>query len=196
MLAPLFLVMIAEFKFVIHHLAVARPLHRGVGAAHAEAVGDVVDRLLAVDLGQFAQRLGVDPREFRHVVFGARGELELAARRLQDMQRKRHAVAHLPRLWNRRQYFGGGDILGQALILAAACRTALGPDRARQGRRRSAQHRREGRIALAVAIGGSGKIEQPQVVAVHQADLFPAAGSKCREFHRYLPCTFDKIYDH
>ena len=26
----------AELEFVVHHLAVARPLHRGVGAAHAE----------------------------------------------------------------------------------------------------------------------------------------------------------------
>src|SRR5258706_9176926 len=32
-----------EFELVIHHLAVARPLDRGVGAAPAETVGDVVD---------------------------------------------------------------------------------------------------------------------------------------------------------
>ena len=56
----------AEFEFVIHHLAVARPFHGRVGAAHAEAVGDVVDRLLAIDLRQFAERLGIDPRQLGH----------------------------------------------------------------------------------------------------------------------------------
>ena len=40
----------AEFELIVHHAAVARPLHRGVGAANTEAVGDVVDRLLAIDL--------------------------------------------------------------------------------------------------------------------------------------------------
>src|SRR3954454_2985834 len=93
----------AEFQLVIHHLAVARPLYRGVGAAHAEPVGDVVDRLLAIDLGQFGKRLGIEPLQLRDVVFRARCEFQLAARRLPDVQRKRHAVAHLPRLGNRRE---------------------------------------------------------------------------------------------
>ena len=96
----------AEFEFVIHHLAVTRPFHRGVGAAHAKAVGDVVDRLLAINLRQFAERFGLDPRQLRHVVLGARGKLELPARGLQDVQRKRHAVPHLPRLRVRREYLG------------------------------------------------------------------------------------------
>ena len=140
----------AELEFVIHHLAVARPLYRGVGAAHAEAVGDVVDRLLAIDFRQFAERLGIEPRQFGHVVFGAGCKLELAARRLQDMQRKRHAVAHLPRLGDRGEDFGGGDTLPTAFsslpflsnnALACIQRGRTGVDQR--------QHRCESRIALA-----------------------------------------------
>ena len=127
----------AEFQFVVHHLAVARPFHGGVGAAHAEAVGEVVDRLLAIDLRQLAERLRLDPRQLGHVVPGARGKLELPARGLQDMQRKRHAVAHLPRLRHRRENLARSQSSRTGFRPCRACRTPWRPVRARHRRRRS-----------------------------------------------------------
>src|SRR6266478_918836 len=64
-------VMDYELEFVVHHLAVSRPLYRRVGAAHADAVGDVVDRLLAIDLWQIAEWFCIEACEFGHIIFGA-----------------------------------------------------------------------------------------------------------------------------
>ena len=62
----------SKLKFVIHYLAVARPFDGGIGALHAEAVGDVVDRLLAVNRRQFGKRFSFKPRQFGHIAIGPR----------------------------------------------------------------------------------------------------------------------------
>jgi hypothetical protein len=111
------------------------------------------------------------------------------------VKRERHAVAHLPGLGDRCQDLGGGDILRQALILAALVEQLPGMVQSRGSSIDQRQHRREG-IAFPVPVRSRGQIEQPGVVVVDQTDLFPAAGSKCRKFHNYLLLWFDKIYDH
>ena len=55
MLARVRRVTIGDLQLVVHHLAVARPAHRRLGAGDDEAVGDVVDRHLPIDLGAAAR---------------------------------------------------------------------------------------------------------------------------------------------
>ena len=195
-LAPLFLVMMPNSQFVIHHLAVARPLHRGVGAADAEAVGDVVDRLLAIDLRQFAERLGVDPRQFRHVVLGARGELELPARGLQDVQRERHAVPHLPRLRDRRENFGALPPGPTRSRPCRACRTLLRAcsSAASPASIRASIDAKAG-LALPSRLAAAARSNSRRIAGMHDGDLVLAAGFECCEFHLIDPLLSDEIYD-
>jgi hypothetical protein len=113
----------------------------------------------------------------------------------EDVQRKRHAVTHLPRLGDRREDIGGGDINRQGFVLPVLVEQR--PRLIQRGRTGvdQRQHRCESRIAFAVAIRRSCQIEQPRIVAMDQTDLLPAAGSKCRKFHDRLLLCSDKIYD-
>ncbi|MGY4436311.1 hypothetical protein ACVWWO_008788 [Bradyrhizobium sp. F1.13.1] len=164
------------------------------GAADAEAVGDVEDRLLAIDLGQLAERLGVDAGQFGHVAPGAGGELPLPAWRLQDVQGKRHAVAHLPRLRHRREDVDGTDCRRQRRVRAVLVEQRPGPiERAGPGVDQR-QHRAEGRTGLAVPRGGGGEVEQLAVIVVDGSDLLLTGRSECCELHLGYPLLSFETY--
>jgi hypothetical protein len=111
------------------------------------------------------------------------------------VQRKRHAVPHLPRLRDRRENLGSVGLYRQGLILAMLveklCRLF---ERALAGVDQC-QHRGEGGIGALAAVGGGCEIEQQRIARMHDSDLFLSAGFVCREFHWMDPLFSDEIYD-
>jgi hypothetical protein len=80
------------------------------GPIDVEAVGDVVDRDLAVERRQLFERLGHHGLESFRPAGAKRPQRAGGARRLEHMRRKRHRVAHLPRLGQRREQLHCGKI--------------------------------------------------------------------------------------
>jgi len=110
-----------------------------------------------------------------------------AARRLTDVQRKRHRVPHLPRLRQRREQLDLVEIGPQVALAAAPA-----DERARQigpcvVRIDEGEHRREWRLGRAGAPCGGGKVEQPARVRINHADPDRAARPIGRQFHPTLP---------
>jgi hypothetical protein len=103
------------------------------------------------------------------------------------MQRKRHAVAHLPGLGNRRENFGGSDIDRKAVIPGVVLEQRQGLIERGGSGIDQRQHRDEGRVASPGAVGRRSKIEQPEVAGVDHADLFVTPGPECRKLHERLP---------
>jgi hypothetical protein len=102
------------------------------------------------------------------------------------MERKRHAVAHLPRLWDRREDLGGSYIGRKVVILAALVEQHARMIECGRSGIDQRQHRDESRIASPSALGRRSQVEQLGIAGMDQTDLFLTARFKCRKFHSIL----------
>ena len=184
----------ADFKLVVHDLAVARPGHRGAGSDDGEPVAEEVDRNLAIDRGDIFQRRRDRGLEGTAPARAQSLHRARPARRLPDVKRERHRVSQLSRLGQRRQEID---------VRKRRPEIGLGASQFQQAPRRvdpgvigvdEAQHRGERRAGGAVAARRGREVEDPAASRVNDANSNSAARAIGRQFQECRASTLvDRI---
>ena len=184
-----------DLELVVHHLAVTRPMHGRAGPDDRQPVGDVVDRQLAIDRRQVLRAApaiaAMKPPRRRPPraasAFAPRPDWRMC-------RRKRHRVAHLPRLRQAARAVRRGRGRSRDPRRRRARASSARAVEARVVRLDQGQHRSKRRRSAPARTRRGGEVEQPAALRVHDPDRCRPPRPISRQLHRAPPLPFADIY--